>query len=329
MEAWLESLVPWGTEVIVWAQSLSNDWLDALFSFFTSLGYEEVYLVVLPLVYWCVDKQLGAALGFVSLLTAWANSLLKHIFLIPRPSDPRIQMRAPRPETSPSFPSGHAQNAVGNWGYLAYRLKKAAYWVVAALLIAGIGVSRVVLGVHFPQDVMAGWLIGAVILIAYAWLEPKAARWLKRQAMPAKLTLAILIPLLLAFAHPAAAEDLYPAEGSLTPMSAVLGFGVGLVLEDAWIRFSVGGEWWRRFVRLLVGLIVVGILYVGPKLVLPEGLPHSVDAAIRFVRYGLLGWAVAFFCPWLFVRLSLAKRETKPIEPGQGVSTATRAGRRW
>jgi hypothetical protein len=154
------------------------------------------------------------------------------------------------------------------------------------------------------------------LLAVYAWAEPRLGRRIQRLTLPAQLALAVLVPLLLIFVHPADAEGLYPAEGALTPLSAIMGFGVGLVLEGAWVRFSVRGEWWRRILRFAVGLVVVGILYAGPKLILPEELPHAVEALSRFLRYGLLGWAVAFLCPWLFLRLRLAERETRSFGPG-------------
>jgi len=159
MDEWLESLVPWGSEVIAWVQAHSFPALDAVSRFFTVLGYEELYLLLLPLVYWCLSREIGIGLGYLSMLSAWLNSAVKYVFAVPRPSGPGIEMKAPRPEPSPSFPSGHAQNAVANWGYLAVRFRRRALWVAAGLLILGIGLSRIVLGVHFPQDILGGWLI--------------------------------------------------------------------------------------------------------------------------------------------------------------------------
>ncbi len=308
MGSWLESLIPWGTEIVVWAQSHSSAWLDAVFGIFTTLGYEEAYLVLLPLIYWCIHKEAGVALSYISLLTAWANSLVKHIFAIPRPSDPRIEMRAPRPETSPSFPSGHAQNAVVNWGYLAYRLRSWGIWAAAFALMVGVGLSRIVLGVHFPQDVIGGWLIGMVLLVGYIWAAPTAGRWLDRQKVAVQSTLALVVPLALVFLSPPDADGLYPTEGVVTPMSAAAGVGLGLVMERSLVQFRVDGAWWRRVLRFLAGLLLTGSVYLGPKLLLSEELSYGLAVTLRFVRYALLGWVVTFLCPWLFVRLRLADR---------------------
>ncbi len=304
MDGWLESLVPWGTGIIVWAQSLGNDGLDTVFMFFTFLGYEEFYLVILPLVYWSIHKEVGIKLGFISLFSAWLNSAIKYLFAIPRPSDPRI--RVPLPQSTPSFPSGHAQNAVVNWGYLAYRAGSLVFWLVAVMIILGISLSRVFLGVHYPQDIIGGWLIGLILLVIYVKAEPPASRWLGRQAMGVQLVLAVLLPLALILVHPADTLGYYPAEAAVTPMSALFGLGVGIVMERAWVRFRVEGVWWRRVIRYLVGLLVVAVFYVGPKLLLPEQSGYGLETLARFARYALLGWVVAFLAPWIFVRMRLA-----------------------
>ncbi len=58
-----------------------------------------------------------------------------------------------------------------------------------------------------------------------------------------------------------------------------------------------------------MGLVVVLIFYYIPKLLFPVGMTYDLEAALRFVRYALVGWAVGFLGPWLFVRLQLAEQE--------------------
>lgn len=309
LDQWLESLVPWGADAIVWVQSHSSPWLDTLFRALTFLGNEEFYLLLLPFIYWCLSRRGGVALAFLLMLSTWGNSLIKHIFKIPRPItfDSRIQPLVE--ETSPSFASGHAQGAVVNWGYLAHRYRKSMFWVAAILLILAIGLSRMVMGVHFPQDILGGWIVGLVLLVVYGRVEPLVTPWIARQSTPLQIVLAVVMPMLLIFLHPSSMDGLYPADGAITPMGSLVGFGVGLIMERKWVRFRVAGEWWRRALRFLLGVFVVALFYVGPRLILPGDLIHSLQAVVRFVRYALTGWAGAFLGPWLFVRLSLADQE--------------------
>ena len=310
MGEWLESLVGPGTEFLVWLQSFSGNWLEAVFRLFTILGNEEFYLFLLPVVYWCINRRVGVGLAYLSMLSVWVNDVFKYLFDIPRPADARLRVRWP--ETSPSFPSGHSQSAVTNWGYLALQVRRRLWMVVAVLLMLMIGLSRMFLGVHFPQDLLGGWTIGLAVLFLYSWAAPRVTPWLGRQQVGLQATLAVALPVLLIFLHPADTEGLYPAEGALTPAGALMGMGLGLIMERAWVRFDAGGPGSRRLLRLALGLVIVVAVYAGPKLLLPAGMPYAAEATARLLRYVLIGWVTAFGCPWLFVKLGLAPREVEP-----------------
>lgn len=71
-----------------------------------------------------------------------------------------------------SFPSGHATMSFAILLTLAYllslRIRKLWSWVITTglvLLVVGIGFSRVYLQVHYPTDVVGGWIIGAIVLL--------------------------------------------------------------------------------------------------------------------------------------------------------------------
>ena len=104
---------------IVHAAQGLGAWLIAPMQLFTFLGREEFYLLLLPILYWCVSATLGLRVGMILLLSAGLNDLLKMAFALPRPYwvDPTV--RALSPETSFGIPSGHAQNAVAVWGVIA------------------------------------------------------------------------------------------------------------------------------------------------------------------------------------------------------------------
>lgn len=79
--------------------------------------------------------------------------------------------------TSSSFPSGHALGAmVGVGALLAVALPvlrrhaRLAAVCAGALVVAGVGLSRVALSVHYPSDVLAGWALGWAYLCGWAVL---------------------------------------------------------------------------------------------------------------------------------------------------------------
>ncbi|NGN64465.1 phosphatase PAP2 family protein [Streptomyces sp. A7024] len=75
-----------------------------------------------------------------------------------------------------AYPSGHAMSAVVTLGLVVWLLRRygasggwqVAAWVVAAVSVAGVGFTRVWLGVHWPSDVVGGWLMGAAVVLGSA-----------------------------------------------------------------------------------------------------------------------------------------------------------------
>lgn len=89
---------------------------------------------------------------------------------------------APRPDLLPhldivhsySFPSGHSAGSMMLFGALALLVGGRAAWLGAGVIIALIGVSRVWLGVHWPSDVLAGWIEGiGWLLFCRHWLPAR------------------------------------------------------------------------------------------------------------------------------------------------------------
>jgi len=140
--------------------------------------------------------------------------------------------------------------------------------------------------------------------------------------LPIKLTLSVVVPLALLFAHPFDVDGTYPAEIAATTMGTLLGMSIGFILEREHIHFKMDGLWWKRGLRFILGMVLVVIFYLGLKVVFPEGVSHPVAIALRMVRYGLVGFSVAFLAPWLFVATSLAEREETEKPSGNAVPAA-------
>ncbi|MBM3116569.1 phosphatase PAP2 family protein [Jeongeupia naejangsanensis] len=86
----------------------------------------------------------------------------------------------------PSFPSGHAMAAMTLFGALGWLLARrwpharvAVVTAAAALVLAG-GLARLVLGVHYGSDVLAGYAVGTVLLAVYFHLGARAPARLHR-----------------------------------------------------------------------------------------------------------------------------------------------------
>jgi undecaprenyl-diphosphatase len=144
-------------------------------------------LLVVPLVAARRTRRLGATLAAVLASTAVLVFVLKRIIARARPYNvlADVQARVFDAPTDYSFPSGHAAGSFGFAVFFAIVLVRTASNEVSArertvrmlgaialtLLAAGVALSRVVLGVHFPADVLAGALLGSAIAAAGAHLH--------------------------------------------------------------------------------------------------------------------------------------------------------------
>lgn len=304
MADWL-GLNTWGIALVQWVQSWATGPLVPVFLAITWLGNEQAYLVLLPLLYWCVSRRWGLRLFYLVMLSAASNELLKNLFRLPRP-DPRLVRRLVK-ASGFGLPSGHAQTGgVVLWGYMAANAGRRWLTALAVGMAFLIGLSRLVVGVHFPQDVLAGWLVGSLILgVALSYEESLLAR-LRRLSPAGQVVLAVLAPLLLLVLIPADHLGRYPSQGAGTLAGVLIGTGVGAIAEQRTVGFSVAGPLWQRLVRYLVGIVIVGAIYVVGSLV-PDLTSWALDMAVRVVRYAMTGLAGIWLAPWLFVHLRLAE----------------------
>ncbi len=296
----MANVLDWGIEVVLWFQQFSPG-LDLPFKSLTFLGDLEFFLIFMPLIYWCCDRATGARLLILFLISAYLNAIAKALLDQPRPFqyDPRVKPLVPA--SGGGLPSGHTQGAVVVWGYLAARVRQAWMWGLAGFLMVAIPISRVYLGVHFPTDLIGGYILGAVLLVVYLQFASKAETWLVRKGIAWQLIVAAFLPIVFILISPAGAVN------SLNAAGILLGFAPGLILERRWIKFCSGGSLVRRLLRFVVGLIVIFVIWMGLKMAFSGWEPASL---YRVVRYALVGLWGGFGAPWLFVRLKLA--ESKP-----------------
>ncbi len=177
----MESLFDFGIGLIQVLQMLSPA-LDALMKFFTFLGTIEFYLVLMPLLYWTVNPRLGIRVLLILISVDAVGVYLKQLLHQPRPYWVRDVINLST-ESSYGIPSTHASNTLAVWGFLSYRLKRRWLWISAIVLVLLIGISRLYLGVHFPHDVVGGWLLGAALLYLILKGEQRILPWLQEQSV--------------------------------------------------------------------------------------------------------------------------------------------------
>jgi membrane-associated phospholipid phosphatase len=295
MEVSMDGLIQWGLGIVQMIQAFRNPVFDAFFLTINFLGEEEFYILCLPLLFWCLHKALGIRLGAVLVFSTFVNQSLKDFFAAPRPYQVDSKLYAPLKTTGYGIPSGHSQGTATFWGYLATQLKTRLWWVLAIVIPLFVGIGRMYLGDHFPQDVLLGWALGIVIVAAYAMLQPRAGQWIAKQSLAVQIALAIIVPLALAALH--FTSDTAKSAGVL------LGFYAGLPIEEKLVRFDARTDWLKQIIKFVIGLAVLLALRFGLKAIFPE------QALFDLIRYAAMGLWVSVGAPWVFVRARLAGRD--------------------
>ena len=280
-------------------------------------------LIVVPcIIYWCFDKRRGAAVLFSFAIGSFATTLTKVTACVPRPwmLDPRVEPfdDAVESATGYSFPSGHTQGTASVLGALGWEYRREKRWALplCCVLIVLVALSRNILGVHTPQDVLMGMIYGALsVTVAGALLD-----WAERApgrdgplAAAACVITAIACLYVALKPYPELSEalekfidvremalDCYQAAGLFT------GAFVSWWAERRWLGFEVGCTRRQGVVRILIGVAVVLAFRYGLTLPLKAfDLPELYD----YVKGLLSTVAAVYFGPWAFTALETRKAE--------------------
>jgi undecaprenyl-diphosphatase len=182
----LEKVLALDTQLFVYLNSLGSETYDGLWLIITKqFNWIPFFLLLFYLIYKKLGiKQTGYLLIFVAVLvlaTDQLTNLFKYTFQRPRPcNNPEINtfIRIVQTRTSFSFFSGHAANtmAVASFLYFIFKNQFKYFWLLFLwpLIFA---YSRIYLGLHYPIDILTGYLFGFVL----GWLMYKVYQWaLKR-----------------------------------------------------------------------------------------------------------------------------------------------------
>ena len=321
----MDAVYQFGIQLIQAIQSLSPA-LDGVMNGFTFLGRVEFYLAFIPFIYWSIDRRIGFRALLMLIYTDFLSSSFKLLLHEPRPYW-LGGVKELGTEASYGIPSSHASDSLAVGGYLITQTRwNWLKWLIG-IVVFFIAFSRLYLAVHFPQDVLFGWLIGFLMLWALArWQAPLRA-WLDGMSLAAQIGLGFLCSLLMAatgFAIRAlVAGTPDPVEWSsystqarniyqfITLAGAVFGTYAGYALMRKYARFSASGTRTKRVARYLVGIVGLLALYFGLDIAFSA---LAVDDSmlgylLRYVRYGTATFWATFLAPWVFLKTKLADAE--------------------
>lgn len=142
--------------------------LDLVLKTITRLGDTIVIMIIVIVTLMFLNKRNRIILGSTTILTVTFNQAIKHILRRPRPEHLRLIKQG-----GFSYPSGHSMIAICVYGIMIYLINKniknkkikIMLSILLTILILTIGISRIYVGVHYPSDVLGGFLLSGTILI--------------------------------------------------------------------------------------------------------------------------------------------------------------------
>jgi len=276
---------------------------------FHYLGSEMGFLVILPVIYWSVHKKLGKELLILVLLSTVLALLLKVWWARPRPFHIAPEDIIPIEFTAEyGLPSGHTIFGTILGLSLSKVSKTNMQVFLSFLLILLMGISRMVHGMHFLQDVLLGLALGILFFFIFHKLNPVITRLYDRMRLPKQLILTslssgiVFLPVFLLIDDHAFGKSL------LAPLGAVFGGILGIITESGLFRLSDAKNMKINIVRSLTGLPTTVIIY----LLLDKGyyaLVGNIESSgvlfLYLIRYSLVGFWITGGVPFLFNKLKL------------------------
>ena len=275
--------------ILQFFESIRNPFLTAFFGVFSLFGETLVLGALLVIVFWLAPRRTGEQIVVTVLSSFCLNSYLKFTVARARPYTAGVVSALNPPLSSSldpyaSFPSGHVQTSAGFFGSAASRSKRILPPLLCLLTVILVALSRLYFGVHYPTDVLGGFLFGAFIVLFWALVF--------RVAYSARLFILLgtavlaLVPLFLSPSH----EYL---ESAGLYVGAAIALSAGhFLLGDSLPRFSV------RLRRLPVGL-ALALATFSLTLLFP-----AQDAA-TFLKWMLLSLVGFLIAPAVFERLEI------------------------
>ena len=253
-------------DILMYLQSIRNELLTGIFTFFTICTEVPVITVLTAMLYWCINKKAGQRILFALAGSLNINVAVKNIVKMPRPIGTKglISLRT-QTATGYSFPSGHTQTATTFWTSMIAQFKNIWIYIIGILMILGAGISRLYLAVHWPMDVIVGWILGIILSILFIKLF---------DYIDNSKNYYILVIIMLIFGvctYFVGGEDFYKLFGLYS------GFALGYMVEDTYISFSTENKQRKnifskstskiegtkgKILRFIIGIISLLIVYL-------------------------------------------------------------------
>lgn len=271
-----------------------SEFFESIFKFITNFGGQEILILAIVIIYFVFSKKLGQRIAFAIFTSLLVNNSLKIIVDRVRPfNHPKATYTLTEDVTShatgQSFPSGHAQNSAVSYGSIFFTYKKNYLLIIGIVLIVLVALSRIMLGVHYPTDVIVGAILGLLLAYFGTKLHEKYEDNFNNQMKLYILVAILFLPFIFIYINKlkinyVAYKDFY------TIYSFYLGYIVACWLEKKYVDFNEAMNIRFRIIRAIIAVIIVLGLLIGLKAIFPED--NVVFDMLRYFTLSFVGLGV-------------------------------------
>lgn len=283
-----------------WLQSIFGSSTMPFFSFLSVFGEAGAAILVLGFFYWGFDKKFGKQLACIILMGSIWNPMIKNLFLRRRPYVVHETIELFKPIDADadiydlkaqgySFPSGHSTNAVVIYGTIAHHLRTKRSLLISIILILAVGLSRMVLGAHYPTDVITGYAVGFITIFIVNALRKRITNDY------------IYYGLLLLTALPGlfycTSNDYY------TSLGLYVGTSLGILFEQRYVNFKNESNVFYCVIRAVVGALILLLCTSILKLPFSSSFLESgtfLALLVRMLRYAISAFIIIGIYPMVF-----------------------------
>jgi len=283
----------WEVLLIQYLQGIigNSPLLVSIISMFSSLASAEMSVFIICFFYWSYNRKIGLHLAMSLLFSSCTNSLIKNLFLRNRPYFVNEEIECLRPvepefdindmaKQGYSFPSGHANNIASLIYTLYSEFKNKHVLYIGNIIIFLVALSRVVLGVHYPSDVLVGIFIGFISILFIQYMLKHFDK---------KITYIFLVIFCGLGVFYCDSNDYFSTYGLLC------GFVLADLFNDKYNDFSNTDNILRGLIRLVCGFALFLIVNTVLKKIF-----NTDSYYIRSLRYAINSFIIIGIYPLLF-----------------------------
>ncbi len=291
-----------------------NNWIGTILNIITLIchymGGITFFVFSLPIVYLFYSRRFGNLLAYALFSTGIINGLLKYFFASPRPSglsEQFIEISSLVQEHSFGLPSGHSHISILVWGLVFFEFKNLFVRILAPFFILFTPLSRIYAGVHYPGDVLFGFLCGLISLLILENYKnffqdfPNPQNWKNANSKIRSISLGIifltLLPILLE-SHSQTEQHFHSLSQVISASASLCGFFISsMLIKKTFPHQPEKIGWENPWLTGFLLLAIILILYFGFGNVSKKFFQDL--ALARYIRYFLLIFSIVYLIPYI------------------------------